>query len=313
MAQLKSICLLATALICTAITGGCNDAEQTITPNCKIDASLIHNWSEFGSLPERDAPYTQVYTGCGKTLVYVAAKHSNDPKGATHTAVKSAFENYDIDFAIAEGFPSDMGISPKVLIDDSNGTKGTPRDAEPYLVVRKAVAKSIGFQGGEPKDKDIKEVIAKRGVNPVDLLGYYIVRQIPQWVRREEITDITDSRIEKLIFNMVGAFSTDTDMRIETFKEVDGIKAFRQWYEKTNGVTLTEGLREQDAWPSSAIPDPRKTNELSDKVADIRDAHIVGVINDALMAHDTVLVVYGASHHDIQAPAFEAAFPAASK
>jgi hypothetical protein len=84
----------------------------------------------------------------------------------------------------------------------------------------------------------------------------------------------------------------------------DGFKA---WYKKTNLLDFNSGYKPEDAWPVTG-PHRRPTNYLTVKMSDARDKHILNVVDAALGRHATVLVVYGFSHHDIQAPALEAAF-----
>ncbi len=276
---------------------------------CEIDPDLVHKWEVYGELNEMEFPFQKVYEGCGKRLIYIAARHGNSSESKTFKIIEDSFQNNSIDFAVVEGFPSELGISPKTMIEYANQMKGTPGDAEVYLTIRLATNSNTNFQGGEPGDKQVMDIVSNSSVTPTDLLGFYIVRQIPQLIRREQIDGHNDPDLNDVIFNMVGSFSEQTGVSIDDLGAVDGIANFSEWYKSTNGVSFDEGYREEDSWPS--ITDPeffRTTNQISNAVGNARDQHIIAIINAAMRKYDTVLVVYGGSHHTIQEPAFKAAF-----
>ena len=288
-------------------------AENQLNANnqysCVIDPAMVHSWQVYGELNEPEFPFQQIYQGCGKTLIYIAARHGNDPEGETFKLIEKSFQTNAIDFAIVEGFGSDMGVSPKDMIEYADRMKGTPGDAEPYLTIRLAKDADAKFQGGEPSDKQIINEVSEESISPTDLLGYYIVRQIPQLIRREQIHGPSDPRLNDVIFNMVGSFAEQTGISIDSLNAIDGITNFSKWYQATNGVSFQKGYREEDSWPSVTDPDfLRTTNQIANTVGNARDHHIVGIIDDTLRKYDTVLIVYGGSHHTIQEPALKAAF-----
>ena len=312
MKLFQIITLSALIAATSSCKGGDNPAADTKTAqttDCRIDPVRIHSWEEFEDLEGRPSPFSEVYTGCNKTLVYVAAQHGNDPDSETFNLIRKRFGEYDFDFAVLEGFPSDLGRNPERMIAQSLRAKGTARDAEPLFTIRQIMDKGAAFTGGEPTDKQVVDEAVKAGISPVDTLGYYIVRQIPQFIRGGDMSDANDPRLGPLISNRVKSFSDATGVPREELQAVDGLDAFYAWYSATNGVNYKENFRDEDHWPGGKFLDKaRKTNQISTVVADARDSHIVGIIDEALRDHDTVLVVYGASHFTIQEPAFQAAF-----
>jgi len=270
---------------------------------------LVYDWGLYGELDETELPFRKIYKGCGKSLIYIAARHGSGPDSKTFKLIEESFRNHPITFAIVEGIPSEMGANPSELIDYANRMDGTPGDAESYLTIRLATATGSKFQGGEPSDKEIMNKVAKESISPVDLLGFYIIRQIPQLIRREQIYGPNDPRLEDVIFNMVGSFSEQTGIPINDLGAVDGVANFSNWYKATNGVSFEKQYREEDSWPGITSPDfLRASNSISNKVANARDHHIVGIIDAALRKSDVVIVVYGGSHHTIQGPALKGAF-----
>ncbi len=282
-----------------------------LAQTCDISRDGILSWRDYKASSQRQLPYSVRYEGCGKTLYYIAANHTNEPDSKTYQAIETVFKRDDVDMVIVEGFPSQSGISPTKMLTYAKSVKNNHADSEPYFSIRQATASGADFMGGEPTDSDILRAVADKGISPVDLLGFYIVRQIPQLIRSKSLSDHRDPRLENEIFNIVGSFAQSTQMPIEVFNQIDGLEPFLKWYQTTNGLDFYESFRVEDAWPASAVAEPRETNRLSDLVADARDQHIIGIIQDAVASHKTVMVVYGGSHHTVHAPALDAAFPKA--
>lgn len=276
-------------------------------PSCTIDPTRVLSWGTYHTLKEpSDDTYTVDYAGCGKRLIYVAAKHSNDPKSKTFSAVTAALAEKGVGFVVLEGFPSNMGVNPAPLVEHSAKVAGTPADAEPYLGVRLARAAKIDFSGGEPTDSEILASVKTTGLTEKDLFAFYVLRQIEQWTRSQRLTGSTDPRLADEIKRYAPIFARDAGVGVDTFADVATLSGFKSWYEAKNGIAFDKGYRPEDAYPSS--PGSRTTNAISDKVSDARDRHIVSIVGGALEKHDVVVIVYGASHHLMEAPAFEAAF-----
>lgn len=291
---------------CVALSS-CAAAPTPSPVACVIDEAKVMPWGQYHTLNETPFPNTFLYEGCGKRLAYVAAEHSNDANGATYAQVRAAMAKWPPGFVVLEGFPSSMGESPSALVEHSASVAGTPADAEPFEAVRLAVARGTPFTGAEPDDREILAGMQAAGLTAVDLAGFYVVRQIDQWVRSEKITDHRDPRLDALIRELAGQVARDSGIAAADVEAVATRAGLVAWYERINGVPFDSAYRPEDSHPTGPVND-RPINALSDKISDIRDRHIVGVIAGALERHDTVMVVYGGSHHTIQAPALEAAF-----
>lgn len=279
-----------------------------LASDCSINAAKALPWERFGDMKSPYSPPVVVtYRGCGRTLTYVAAEHSNDPAGKTFTLVKRAFEQAQAKIAVLEGFPAKMGENPKPLIEHSGRVANTPGDAEPYLAVRISQTKGMKFTGAEPEDSDILVYVRTKGLSTSDLFGLYVLRQIGQWRREEKISRQNDPKLEALIANYAPAFARDAAVDLAEFKDVATLEGFQSWYKKTNGLDFATDYRPEDAWPPSP-KSARNTNAQIAILSNAREAHILSVIDASLKKYDNVLVVYGFSHHDIQAPALEAAF-----
>jgi len=292
-------------LLILALLASC--AEQP-TRDCYIDSNLVNSWSDYASLEHPPLPFTKVYGGCDKHVIYVAAKHENDPESDTYSQIAQAFETYQIGIAIVEGFPAEYGINPAGLLEYANDVEGTPQDAESYFTIRRIMHENGAFRGGEPTDIAIYEHIEPYGFDYADLLGFYITRNIEQWQRSGQISSASDPALDIQIKQYSQNFVAQMRLTLSDVETVASLANFKEWYEARNSIDFSTGFRFEDAWPSGAIPDPRPMNDLSDKIADARDQYILSVISEAATNFDTILVVYGGSHHAIQAAAFDAAF-----
>ena len=283
-------------------------ADAASATNCRIDPSKALSWSQFANLtPAVEPPSLSTYEGCNRRLVYIAAVHSNDPAGKTFALVRTAFEKAKPQFVVLEGFEESMGLSPVALVAHSAKVAGTPGDAEPYLSVRLAQAAGVPFIGGEPDDSDILAEARKKGMTARDMFATYVLRQIEQWVRETKLTSHTDVKLDVLIRDYAKAFARDAKIQEAEIADIATADAFKAWYQKTNGLAFAEGYKPEDAWPITPESN-RPTNRLIVLISDARDKHILGVIDRALQNNAVVLVVYGASHLDIEAPALAAAF-----
>ncbi len=277
-------------------------------PTCRIDPGLVRPWRDFHRLRQTRPPYALEYRGCGKSLVYVAAAHSNEPESATFRLVRAVFAQRPIDFAIVEGFPDGFGTSPVRMIEYARQTQDTREDGEDLLAVRLAVASGAGFSGGEPMDADVLRAVTSSGMSAADLFGFYVLRQIEQWEREGRISGPGDPGLAKQIELVAAEFETNTGVPVADLSAVATLDGWMSWYRAANGVGYEQGYRHEDAYPSGA--NTRATNRMSDEVNDARDRYVISVIARALRTHDTVLVVYGASHNVVETPALEAAYGA---
>lgn len=295
--------IVAAGALCLLLAGTAAPA-----PDCQIDPTKVLSWSRFATLvPAAEPPSTAVYSGCGKTLVYVAAVHSNEANGKTFAAVRQAFGRHRPQHVVLEGFPASMGVNPQPLISHSAKVAGTAGDAEPYLSVRLAGSSGASFSGGEPEDHDVLLHVKARGMTESDLFALYVLRQIEQWVRSGDLKSHLDPALDVLIRRYAGSFARDAKVDLPSISRVASLEGFRNWYKAVNGLPFETGYRPEDAWPVTPKTN-RPTNSMIVLISDARDAHIVGEIAKALNQHQVVLVVYGSSHFDIQAPALDAAF-----
>lgn len=292
-------------LVVLACVAACAHAPA---PTCAIDSGLVRPWAEYQHVRQvQEVPYAVEYRACGKRLIYVAARHTNVPQSATFRLVRTAFAQASPQFVIVEGFPASFGTSPVRMRDHARQVNGGAADGEPFVAIRSAVEAGIGFSGGEPTDSDVLAAVRADGLGTEDLFAYYVLRNIEQWRREQRITGPDDPALDDRIRQLAAAFARDATVPIDNLAPVATLSGFKAWYEAKNGITFDAGYRVEDAFPTTSTI-ARATNRISDQVNAARDRSILNVIARALHDHDTVLVVYGASHHAVEAPALEHAF-----
>lgn len=277
--------------------------------NCVLDPARLVAWEDWASADQPEQPnFKTVYTGCGKSLTFVAVEHSNDPASATYTLIENALKTDQPDIVILEGFPSAFGKSPQEMVEFAKSVEGTAGDFEPMFAIRLADEGDVPFIGGEPSDEEVLKASARLEISASDVFGFYVLRQIDQWVQSGEAENHTDTALNGLIARFGKEFSLATGVDQSELETVADFDRFKAWYAAQNGFDYDAGYRPEDTWPTS--PDTnRTTNRLSDQISDLRDQHIQMTMAKALNEHDNVMIIYGFSHHLIHKPALESAFP----
>ncbi len=281
---------------------------MSIEPTCQMDRTRLLSWSTFhevGSLAP--APYVASYRGCGQALDFVAVEHTNDPHSLTFDLVKQAASAAGVGLVIVEGLPSDYGMSNPQVLAIAAAAEGTLGDSEALVAIRTAALSGLPFQGAEPNDHDIVVQAERAGIQASDVLGFYVLRQIEQSVRAGELVSHTDPALSQLIERELAQLSRRTRRPEAEFTQVSTIEGFKDWYFKLNGQPFDISFAFEDAYPSTSEHE-RPSNVVADTISDIRERAIIQTIEAALDKHSKIIVIYGASHHDIQRPVFEAAF-----
>jgi hypothetical protein len=143
--------------------------------------------------------------------------------------------------------------------------------------------------------------VAAEGVSETDLLGFYMLRNIPQWIGERKITDAGDPRLKALVEQMLvkdrAALQIGPDV-LPNFAE------WANWYRRVNGKPLGPDFITEETGP---LADGRfGTNRIAYAISRARDAYLHKLIVGHLNAGESVLVVFGASHLMIHRPALDA-------
>lgn len=154
------------------------------------------------------------------------------------------------------------------------------------MAVIMADERKIPFFGGEPDHQDIFKGLKTRGYTEEDILGFYVVRQIPQWVRQlEDKKGLLEGKVPNFLGYYCRLFSTKS---CPTLLEV------KDWYKEKMGHELTAEVVNEDVAP--LLDSSVFTQKISSDVGYIRNHFTLNVIQQLIAKYKKVAVVYGAGH-----------------
>lgn len=267
--------------------------------------------------PEKLAPWTTglrdqqpddasaaVYKVEDKRLVFVGAKHENRADSLTFRMIDDAYRNFKFDTVIAEGFATSRGANPPSIIKYA-AENGANRDG--FVEAGETVPTALGAQkenaalwGGEPDDKVVKALTGAAGISPADLLGFYVLRNIPQWIAEKKIESAGDPRLEQLV---VAALARNREVLQISPDVLRGYSEWSAWYATLNKRPIGSDFVTEEVGP---LADGRfGSNRIAYAVSKARDTHLHTLTTQHLNAGESVLVVFGASHLMIHRPALD--------
>ena len=171
-----------------SIAGGC------ITPHVAptTDTSLIRSYTfDLENQKHLDAPYVARFHHDGKLLPYVASEHVSAEKypnlldHPTLKTIETLFADYKPEVVIVEGFDTGTELSPKSILKKADECEQSKYRGcgEYFYAINMARKIGAAYITGEPKNIEIRIQIIREGYTAHDLLGFYLVRQIPQYKR----------------------------------------------------------------------------------------------------------------------------------
>lgn len=283
-------------LLCGTLLAGCASAPRP-------DALRLASWSRVLRDQQPDEALAVVYRWRGRNLVFVGAKHSTRSDSHTFKLIAEAYAREHFNALIAEGFPYSRGPNaPRTLrwLETQTETDGFVMGGESVPALRGAVQQQARIWGGEPDDSDVRDRTLADGISAIDLLGFYTLRSVPQWIREQRITDGGDPRVTALIETELIRNGSRVGLS-ETL--LPDYAAWADWYKQTNGQAFDRNFKLEEVGP--LVDGDFSTNKISAAVGRARDAFLLSVIADHLGKGETVLVVFGASHLTILRPALD--------
>lgn len=268
--------------------------------------------------PERLQPWTTslrdrqpedafavVYKIGSRRLVFVAAKHANREDSLTFRLIRDAYAAYAFDSVIAEGFATSRGPNPPRIFQyaSENGPRadGFVEAGETVPTVLGARQEGATLWGGEPDDAVVKASLLARRFAAEDLLGFYVLRNIPQWIGERRIDHAGDPRLEPLVAEALARNRAALELPAAV---LPGFAEWAAWYEALNRKRIDASFATEEVGP---LADGRfGTNRIAYAISRARDAYLHDLIVTHLNARENVLVVFGASHLMIHQPALDA-------
>ncbi len=281
------------------LLASCAVSSRTV----QLKPELLANWTKQLRDSQTDDPFLLVYRKGNARVIIVAAQHDNDPDSKTFALIRDAFTLWKIDSVIVEGFASEAGPDARPLLalaTEALDSDGKQPNGEVVPAVRSAVQMGSKILGGEPSDRDVLRVAKRNGVKSEDVLGFYVLRVIPQWLRDGSLTSTRDPRLANLVEQQLARSARDLGLADQP---LSGFASWAQWYRSTNGKPIDAGIDIEEAGPLSDGPWP--TNRIASAISKARDAHVLHFVNDQISGGQSALVVFGGSHALILRPALD--------
>jgi hypothetical protein len=235
-----------------------------------------------------------VYTHRGDWLIFVGAQHAVRTESLTFRLIDEAYDTFDIDTVIVEGSPYSRGANDDRLlswVEGQHEVNGLLEGGEAVVAIRGARERGADVWGGEPDDAYIRRRVLSQGFSVQDLLGFYTLRSVPQWVRQQKIIGPSDPRVEAYINAELDHNRERLDVPATVLPDH---AAWTQWYADTNDKVFGAAFESEETGP---LADGRyKSNKIAEAISRTRGEFLLDVIARHLNAHESVMVVFGASH-----------------
>ena len=266
----------------------------------KFDPDKIRPWSHsLGQEYPREKPIIAHYHKDEFDLYYLAARHTNTVGSDTLNLVDKLFEE-KFNVLLIESIPHSSGESPRWFLDEAKRGRIAQfiKGGESSLAVIFADEKKIPFFAGEPDHQDIYRMLKSKGYTDEDAIGFYVVRQIPQWVReQEDKKNLLERKIPPYTKNYCRTFSISA---CPTYADV------MKWYKNKLGYELSPDVSNEEVAPYS--DGTLFTQKISSEIGFIRDRFTLSVIEKLVRQYKKVAVVYGAGHFLTLKKSFDAEF-----
>ena len=286
------------ALLLSTVVGGC------ATPALVPDASRLAPWTTQLRDSQPEGARAAVYRYRGRPFVVVGATHSTDTESPTFRLINQAYEAFDFDTAIVEGVKYASGPNPSRLLTyvaESEAEGSFQPAGETVPAVQGALREGAVIWGGEPADSDVLALATGFGVSEADVLGFYVLRNVPQWLQERKIERPGDPRTTPLVEAALAKDRAALGLGPDTLPDY---ASWAAWYERTNGRPFGDRFQGEEVGPLA--DGPHGTNRAGYAISRARDSFLLERVADHLGRGEAVVVVYGASHLPILRPALDA-------
>lgn len=269
---------------------------KPLTPE---DAVLPYSYELENAQPFA-RPFLARFEKDDRSLFFVAANHGCDPK--TFRLIDDVLATHRVRLVVVEGFPAGQGINPPEysrLLPGWAAADFCKGGGEPAYAAFRAAEHGVSFVGGEPDEHTLVDAALKHGFTPEDLLGFYFVRQLPQF-RRDGT--LAAKGLDASFSFLIAAMAERAGL--EKAGAQFSLDEFRDWYQKKQGKTFDAAALD-DEEPAPVPSGKYFTQRISTVVGIVRDRVILQRIASFLASHRDLLVVYGGSHFPTLRPAFE--------
>lgn len=278
-------------------------ATSERSDSVRIDSKRVLSYTfELEKLKPLKSPFVAEFQKKNKTLLFIASKHlsileyPNLQDHPTLKTIKKLFQDAKPGVVIVEGINTGNELSPKSILPFAERCKafGYKGCGESIFAINAAREANSEYITGEPRDAEILQRLREFGYQTEDLMGFYMIREIPQLKRQGHFDGKNfEAILEKHLSNIRTQLG---------FSGKFGPDEFAVWYAKN--MRAPKDFR--DIGNADAAPHGGKNasyvQKISNRVTWLRDVRIVETIENMLNRFDVVLVVYGGSHLITQQP-----------
>ncbi len=276
-------------------------AMAACASNPKLDPKHIRPWStNLGTEYPNKQSVIARYNKNNHGLFYLAARHTNTIGEDTLNLVETLFKDYQFDVLLIESIPYTSGESPKWYVEEAKRGKTAQfiQGGESAFAALLADTKKIPFFAGEPDHQDIYNRLKAKGYSDEDVIGFYTIRQIPQWVRQQEKKEgLLQRKIPSFVAYHCKIFSVT---KCPTYDQI------LNWYQAKLGHKLTVNISNEETAPIS--DGLLFTQKISSEVGFIRDRFTLSIIEKLFHKYKRVAVIYGAGHFITLRKSFDQTF-----
>jgi hypothetical protein len=293
-AEVKSL-----ANISLALALACSSCKSRVQPA----PEKIAGWTAKLRDAQPEDAFAAIYSRSRKKLLFIGAKHANDTGSLTFRMIADAYASFRVNTLIVEGSLYSRGANPQRLLDwvrHQTERNGFVEGGETVPAVQGARKQGANVWGGEPDDSVIRDRAIAEGFSVRDLLGFYTLRSVPQWIRERKIIGPDDPGVKKLIDQEL----QKNRLRLGLSEPVlPDYAAWAKWYACTNQKPFGSAFDPEETGPLA--DGPYASNKLAAAISRSRDAFLLEIIAQHLNAGETVMVVSGESHLMLLRPALD--------
>ena len=274
-------------LALTLVIGAC---QSPVAPR----PTNLQPWTTQLRDAQPNDAFAAVYARGHQRLIFVGAKHATRTDSLTFRLINEAYASFDINTVIVEGPPHSHGANADRLmkwVAAQREVDGFLEGGEIVPTVRQARARSTDVWGGEPDDADIRDRVLAQGFSLQDLLGFYTLRGVPQWIRERKIDGAGDDRVKPLI---TADLEHNRQRLAVPATVLPDYAAWSEWYAKINHKPFGVAFDPEETGP---LADGRYgSNKIAEAISRARDEFLLDIIAQHLNAHESIMVVFGESH-----------------
>lgn len=259
----------------------------------RADTAAIAPWTAELNRIQPNEPFAAIYARRGQVLIFIGAHHENATDSLTFRIIADAFARFSIDTLLTEGSAYSDGANPRGLLGyvaRQREVDGFVEGGETVPAVRGALASGATVWGGEPDDADVRDRVLSMGFSAEDVLGFYVLRMIPQWMRERRIEGPSDLRLVQLIELQLRHERTSLGLDETVLPDSD---SWLRWYTRLNGKAIEE-FEPREVGPLA--DGPYATNRINAAIGGARNAFLIETVANHFNAGENIVVVFGESH-----------------